>query len=546
MVLTDFLLQSIAPFFPNSRFIPKAKIKSGYVKLVEKNLIEKFNEINLSLVANDQKIMFSKKFGADIQEISILKLNQFHYQWLSKVLLGNLNFVVSLCLSQDLGTRLIYPLSKDWIAEFNSQGVKTRNFLSHNFFKIFMLIRLIQSIGRTFGFLVSSFHRNKDIVNSSSTESDCLYLPNLQSGHLNGNCSDNLVGWLKKGEFLKNNATIVHSNLELSSVVSDCKNVNFKYVNLQWRWNSSITKDLFVRFILTLKCIKILAAHSNKQIAFLHLHEILLALYTLKMAPRKILKNSLFDQSQGSLLPLWASALSELECRRILFFYAIAAEPILQSGKEFLPSLFANSSWDEIWVIDSEQKRILQSVISKPGVEFKEIGVPTWINSNESIPSTKSSIALFDSEPQKNLFFLSPSVALGLYSEEFYSLFFSDILQRAKYYNYTILHKGKKFTNKSMEPFYQKIRDEMHIKYEEHYKFIGHNMAPTKLLKSCVAAICQPISTTALISRSLGKPTVFYDPLNKVSQSDRALRGISVLKSKDLDQWFETLERSRK
>jgi hypothetical protein len=206
---------------------------------------------------------------------------------------------------------------------------------------------------------------------------------------------------------------------------------------LSWRWDSGIVKDFIFRLTLVVKCLLYFLSHKNKWLVLLHLNEILLAQYTYSSAPRNNFSYSLFDQSHGSLMPLWVSILNRSETRSILFFNATAAEPELESGAEFKPNLWANTSWEEIWVIDIVQRLKLQSVVLKSEIRFREIGVPGWVDTHATIPKVSAAIALFDSEPQKNLYYLSPNISLGMYSEEFYELFFHDILEKAQFYNFS-------------------------------------------------------------------------------------------------------------
>lgn len=176
-------------------------------------------------------------------------------------------------------------------------------------------------------------------------------------------------------------------------------------------------------------------------------------------------------------------------------------------------------------------------------IKFREIGVPGWIDTHVSIPKISPFIVLFDSEPQQNQYLLSSTIALGIFTEEFYVQFFHDILNWAKYYNFSIIHKTKKNTGKLCEPFYNEIRSNLDSKYSN-YHIIDSAIAPKKLLESSVASICQPPSTTALIARSLNLPTIYYDPLNKINPKDQILRGIPLVYRTDLETWFDNLRRS--
>ena len=106
-------------------------------------------------------------------------------------------------------------------------------------------------------------------------------------------------------------------------------------------------------------------------------------------------------------------------------------------------------------------------------------------------------------------------------------------------YLYNSKYREDKFNE---ETFNEMLELEKYMK--DSYKNIDYNIAPKKLLNSCVASVCQPISTTAVISKALKIPTAFYDPLSRILHSDQALRGIPLLDSMELDNWFDNLRRN--
>lgn len=532
--------------YPSSRFLPREKIKVGYSKLVESQLIQKFNNLILILIKKDEDSKNPVNLQPNILDISIDKIHQFHRQWKSTVFLGNTNFLVALSLSTAYGKQLIFPLTREWAEEVAKSGVKINKFLSQILFNFYLLSKCLISIYKSLVFLYHSIHKNQDNFQNHSPQYNMVYIPNLQQGHFSGDFEYNFIGWLKKKEFPNSDLIVIHSNPQIKREELEHENISLQFVNFSWRWDSGIVKDFTFRLILVVKCLLYFLSHKNKRLVLLHLNEILLAQYTYSTSPKNNIRYLLFDQSHGSLMPLWASILNRRENRNILFFNATAAEPQLESGAEFKPNLWANASWEEIWVIDIVQRIKLQSVVLKSEIRFKEIGVPGWVDTHAFIPKVSAAIALFDSEPQKNLYYLSPNISLGMYTQEFYEQFFHNILEKAKYYNFTIFHKVKKSTNKHAEPFYNKIRNELTFKFNNVYQTINPNIAPKKLLESSIACICQPISTTGLIARSLNLPTMYYDPLNKINPNDQSLRGIPIIYSTELETWFDNLRRSLK
>ena len=540
----NLLYRLVATIFPKSKILPRDKITAGYGKLVSKNLIEKMNNINIELMLSDEETMLNKKISTEIIGVPLIKIIKFDNQWKSTRFLGNSNFVTSLCLSIEFNQAFIYPMKKNWIEILSASGIKINKFMSLSLFRFFMLAQITKSFYMSFIFVFKSLQQNKKFLVNKYTDSNFLHIPSLQSGHFSGELRYNLVGWLKNHDNSFPNLIITHSNPLIIGAKLNLQEITLEYINLEWRWTNGIIEDFGRRLKLIFRCGLTLLKAENKSLILLHLHSILKAHYASRFLPQKIMECVLFDQSQGSLMPLWTSNLSGTKCKNILFFYALAAEPDLYLCNDFRPSLWANSSWDEIWVIDKVQSKKLQSVMFNTNAKFKETATPDWIDSVGFLPKLNQSIAVFDSEPQQFSYNLSPLTALGFYSEEFYEQFFNNVLDRAKYYDFTILHKSKRPTGKSMEPFYEKIKTKIGEKYKEQYKEVDYNISPRKLSNSCIASICQPISTTAVISKSLKIPTVFYDPLGKILHTDQMLRNIPLLYSNELDYWFDNLRRN--
>ncbi|WP_333856278.1 hypothetical protein, partial [Denitromonas sp.] len=60
-----------------------------------------------------------------------------------------------------------------------------------------------------------------------------------------------------------------------------------------------------------------------------------------------------------------------------------------------------------------------------------------------------------------------------------------------------------------------------------------------KVIEAATVTISLPFTSTALLARQLGKPSVYYDPTGSVQTDDRAAHGIPVLSGPaELDAWL--------
>ena len=73
------------------------------------------------------------------------------------------------------------------------------------------------------------------------------------------------------------------------------------------------------------------------------------------------------------------------------------------------------------------------------------------------------------------------------------------------------------------------------------YNFI--NVKPSipaeEIIEKCIATVSMPFTSTAIIAKSMGKPSIFYDPTGMIKKDDLAAHGIEVLTNKsELNKWI--------
>ena len=62
--------------------------------------------------------------------------------------------------------------------------------------------------------------------------------------------------------------------------------------------------------------------------------------------------------------------------------------------------------------------------------------------------------------------------------------------------------------------------------------------SPIRVIESCNAVISYPFTSTAILARENGKPSVYYDPVSLIQKDDRGAHGIEILSGIDeLREW---------
>jgi polysaccharide biosynthesis PFTS motif protein len=74
------------------------------------------------------------------------------------------------------------------------------------------------------------------------------------------------------------------------------------------------------------------------------------------------------------------------------------------------------------------------------------------------------------------------------------------------------------------------------------YLELDPDTSASALIEKCQAVISTPFTSTALIGRELGKPSIYYDPHGICKKDDRAAHGIPILSGQqELRDWLSAL-----
>ncbi len=197
--------------------------------------------------------------------------------------------------------------------------------------------------------------------------------------------------------------------------------------------------------------------------------------------------------------------------------------------------------WNRFIVWDAQQRDFLKQYC--PNAEYQVVGPISFSDTNTIINNYGSGvkIAVFDITPTRPISYTSLGSALPSYwSTELSLKFFSDIASLQTINNTTLLWKrkitvGHSFINKG---FIIRLN-----KYLQGGKIISVDPAISahRLIEKCDAVISMPFTSTSIVGKELGKPSIFYDASASIEQNES--HGIPVLKSKDeLKNWYNTLK----
>ena len=75
---------------------------------------------------------------------------------------------------------------------------------------------------------------------------------------------------------------------------------------------------------------------------------------------------------------------------------------------------------------------------------------------------------------------------------------------------------------------------------------VNPGIAPQRLIERAAGVISMPFTSTAIIAKAMGKPSVYYDPLGVLVGDVRLAHGIDVIGNRaDLARWVARLQQTR-
>lgn len=113
----------------------------------------------------------------------------------------------------------------------------------------------------------------------------------------------------------------------------------------------------------------------------------------------------------------------------------------------------------------------------------------------------------------------------------------SDIHEVLKGADCYLALKRKRDLGNLVHPVYRHFVEKLEAL--SHFIFIDPGIAATKVVGNCIAVISMPFTSTALLGRESGRPSIYYDPHGLLQKDDPAAHGIEILQGQEeLRRWL--------
>ena len=510
----------------NKRHRSKIKIASkGYEKLKSKGDLELLLRLKDTLTKtklNDADLLRKVICYDDFDvELSVR-------QYLTTRVLG-LSFNKSILCSVGSGRSLSHPLPKKWRVVLIENGISVNNFgcavlwHMHGFLSWGRVV--LKGLLSIYSLLKKQPHLGKyayfDLLSSNNVSTDIN--------------SHNIVNWYLQWK---------NRNTEINSICHSVDGIlNFKLDDIDIIQTDVLPKLKKFQLLQYVGFFTYTVIYSFVWLFFRpscsFLMDEILKLKIVDLANDvDLARDYLFHCSFALFRPLW-TYLAEAKGSRILLYHYSTNDAVFKTKDGYpLQDPWHLMSWSHHLVWNESQADFIKGLCQNSMVT-EEVG-PIWFSSSgEKIEARSNSIAVFDVTPTK----YDKYILLGLNTEYYVyntsSKFLSDIYHVLSNQNISMLHKMKRKSKFSDDMYLRKISQ---LSEKVDYTSIDSDLDALNVIQQTKACISMPFTSTALMAKLEGKPSVYYDPSGLIQKDDRAAHGVPVLSNIDeLQEWVKSI-----
>lgn len=446
-----------------------------------------------------------------------------------------LNRALLSALSKGQG-KVIYPLPKAWRTNISQHGFKVANIRSSLLWKLYIIAAWLYGVSQIvkiiFSGLISLTH--KPIKQKKHVYFDRLSLGNLPQGVI-GQKSYDIVSWYLQWKGKTKNIEAIHHNVPNVSMQLDKVDLFFqsKILPSLTGWMPILNYTLWgigASLIALLDCFRgrwwhpfmLNQAAQSKQVRCLQ-KELLADEY-------------LFHNSGWIYRPLWTYDAEKAGSKITFYFYSTNCESFKShDGYQPIPYGWKAMNWSRYLVWDKYQADFIRRSVGDVA-NIIVVG-PIWFqDANKKVPVCKGrKVAVFDVTPVRNSIYCTLGLSKEFYTPYIVNKFLEDIVFLAER-NYSILWKRKRNIGASVHPFYKSLANRLDML--KGVILIDSEISVVKVIEQSDIVISIPFTSTALIARSLGKASAYYDPTGMIVKNDVAGHGIPLLSNyKELYHW---------
>jgi len=255
----------------------------------------------------------------------------------------------------------------------------------------------------------------------------------------------------------------------------------------------------------------------------------------------KLAKDYMFNNSNWLYRPLWSYEVEKQGSRILFYFYSTNCE-IFKRPEGYSPdrSGWEIMSWPLYLVWDEFQADFVRRAVGE-NINISVVG-PIWFQSSlmelQTLPP--KSIAIFDVQPHRDSRYQLLGAEQEYYVPSIANKFLLDIYKVLKEFDATMVLKRKRKIGKLDNRRYTTVVK--NLSSLDNFISIDPDISARIIIERSALVISMPFTSTALIGKEYGKPSVYYDPTGIIQKDDRAAHGIPIIIGvNELRSWFTTV-----
>ena len=450
----------------------------------------------------------------------------------------NLNRALLLALGKDHG-RAVFPLPREWrevLTQHDFEVAHFRSALLWQFYVCALLLYGVVKIGKT---VFAGITSGKIMVRNQKRHA---YFVDLGPGNLpkviNGSQSHDVISWYVQWSGRKPDIEAIYHSVANSSPATVGNIAVLSQhgpLPVLTGWVSIINYavwGLAASVIAAFDCLRGRWWHA------LLLNQAALAAQVRILPADSLASEYLFHNSGWIYRPLWTYEAERRGSTITLYFYSTNCEGFKQ--RDVYPPIiygYKAMNWPRYLVWDDCQADFVRPAVGEQA-NISVVGSIWFQSSAVEMPRLdKLGVAVFDITPHRG----SRYCILGMDSE-FYiptvaNPFLEHVSNAIRRHGVLMLWKRKRNIGRIAHPHYRGLADQ--LADNSHVVLVEPDISASHVIESSVAVISMPFTSTALIAREMGKPSIYYDPTGLLQRGDRAAHGIPIISGVDeLEAWL--------
>ncbi len=441
--------------------------------------------------------------------------------------------------------KVIYPLPGYWRKIIELEGFSVSNFFCALLWQIIIFVWFFFGVYRIIKTFLSGIN-NFNSKSSPEKHSSYVYFDGLDENNfpISAATEKNIFSWYLQWTERNENVNVLRHNVKKRESQLNIGNAKVQFQNspvpslcgmgsaFKYLW-WGLTVSLFA-FLDMLR--------GRWWHAFLLNQAAVLGRITYNN-PSRLAIQYFFNNSGWIYRPLWTYEAEALGSSIIFYFYSTNCENfMLPNGKTSPPYGWQSITWARYLVWDKRQADFIKEM-TLDKVEITVVG-DIWFQSELEFNYliAKSTIAVFDVQAYRESFYYPTGPEIEYYVPDTSILFLSDIDRLSEKINAKFALKIKRQKSKSTtHPRYR------HFLYKlstsQNFINIDPLVGARDIIDKCSAVISMPFTSTALLGRAAGKPSIYYDPIGLIQKNDPAAHGIPIISGEDeLIAWISSIQ----